>query len=80
MPPGLQNMRRLRAGRHRVFYTGHHSECSYLVFFIKEFTKTGFSDEDDRQFQRLLASALEDQTKKRIIRESDEEETRKMDA
>jgi hypothetical protein len=68
MPADLRHIRRIRAGRHRVFYSGHHTQCSYLVFFIKEFKKKGVNDEDNYNFQRLLASTLQDTTPHRTIR------------
>jgi mRNA-degrading endonuclease RelE of RelBE toxin-antitoxin system len=54
----LKSMRRIRIGRHRVFYTGHYNQCSFTVFFIKLFKKTGVNDEADRAFQRQLASII----------------------
>jgi hypothetical protein len=72
IPAELQDMRRIRSGRHRVFYSGHHTQCSYLIIFIKQYKKTGTQDEDDPRFQRLLALALQDTGIKRVIREADE--------
>ena len=69
MPEDLRHIRRIRAGRHRVFYTGHHCQCSYLVFFIKEFKKTGVNDEDDQGFQNLLKVAVSDTGLTRMIRD-----------
>ena len=64
MPPDLREARKITIGRHRVYYTGHHTQCAYLSFFIKEFKKTGVNDEDDVRFQKILVKAIGD----RIIR------------
>ena len=57
MPSDLQDARKITIGRHRVYYTGHHTQCSYTSFFIKEFKKTGVNDEDDSRFQKALIRA-----------------------
>ena len=56
----LSNVRKLTVGRHRIYYTGHHNQCSYFAFCIKPFKKTGVDDEDDPKFQRFLQRALGD--------------------
>lgn len=71
MPDDLTHIRRLRAGRHRVFYTGHHTECSYNVFYIKAFKKTGVRDEHDSRFHKLLKKAVSDSSRVRLIRPPD---------
>ena len=58
MPPDLKNIRKKTVGRHRVYYTGHHSKCTYNIFFIKEYKKSGVNDEDDSSFQKLLGKAM----------------------
>jgi hypothetical protein len=60
MPPNLREARKITIGRHRVYYTGHHTQCSYTTFFIKEFKKTGVNDEDDIRFQKILIRAIGD--------------------
>ena len=40
MPEDLRMIRKHRIGRHRVFYIGHHTDCLYKVFFIKQFKKS----------------------------------------
>lgn len=72
-PSDLKHIRRRRTGRHRVFYKGHHSQCSYQVFFIKTFKKTGVNDEHDPQFHSALRSAVGDTSLGRLIREADKE-------
>jgi hypothetical protein len=61
MPPDLRHIRKKQIGRHRIFYTGNFNQCSYLIFFIKEFKKSGIQDEDDRGFQRLLTRNVDDE-------------------
>lgn len=58
MPPELKAIRKQRIGRHRVYYTGSHHDCKYNVVHIKSFKKYGTDDDDDKAFQRYLASVL----------------------
>ncbi|MBU1206053.1 MAG: hypothetical protein KKH04_03855 [Proteobacteria bacterium] len=58
MPSELREARKKEIGRHRVYYTGFHKQCSYSVFFIKEFKKDGVEEEDDKIFQKKLVKAL----------------------
>lgn len=71
MPADLKHIRRIRTGRHRVFYLGHHSQCSYKVFYIKVFKKKGEKNELDTQFHRILRGAVADSSTVRAIRPSD---------
>lgn len=71
MPSDLRHIRRIRAGRHRVFYTGYHTQCSYSVFYIKAFKKKGVNDESDSHFHRVLKSVVNDPPTGRIIRPPD---------
>jgi hypothetical protein len=56
----LKLARKIQIGRHRVFYTGFHTQCSYHAFYIKEFKKTGVNDEDDKRFQKALFKAMQE--------------------
>ncbi|HZG52771.1 MAG TPA: hypothetical protein VEZ40_11610 [Pyrinomonadaceae bacterium] len=58
MPAELHDARKKRIGRHRVYYIGHHHQCSYQCFYIKVNKKKGVDDEDDASFQEKLKSAL----------------------
>lgn len=58
MPPDLRGARKMTIGRHRVYWEGHHSKCSYRLFYVKPFKKTGVDDEDDPGFQSKLKKAL----------------------
>ena len=40
MPDDLKEVRKHRIGRHRVFYVGYHTQCSYKAIFIKKFKKS----------------------------------------
>ena len=57
-PHDLKSVRRRRIGRHRVFYTGQHTKCSYELFYIKLNKKQGVEDEKDPRFQDTLRGAL----------------------
>jgi hypothetical protein len=60
MPEELAGARKIRIGRHRVYFTGSHLHCSYHAFYIKEFKKTGVNDEDDRRHQKRLIRASQE--------------------
>jgi hypothetical protein len=70
-PPDLKNVRRRQAGRHRVFYIGHHTRCSFKIIFVKEFKKTGVDDEADSAFHKIITRALGDTSQGRVLREPD---------
>ncbi len=58
MPDDLRDVRKIRIGRHRVYFIGHHQQCRFHAFYIKSFKKTGVDDEDDPKHQRKLSGAL----------------------
>ena len=58
MPKDLRNIRKIRIGSHRVYFTGHHTQCSYTAFYIKMFKRSGKNDEDNQRFQNELGSAI----------------------
>lgn len=58
MPPELRGARKYRIGRHRVYYTGHHNQCSYNTFYIKAFKKKGTNDEADHKFHNILKTSI----------------------
>ena len=66
MPAELREARKKRIGRHRVYYIGHHQQCSYRCFYIKVNKKKGVDDEDDASFQEKLKSALTDPTSRTL--------------
>jgi hypothetical protein len=68
MPSDLKLMRRIRIGRHRVFYKGNYNQCSFTVFYIKIHKKKGVKDESDQLFQTLLAGVIGEPTT-RLLRE-----------
>ncbi len=58
MPPDLKQIRKKRIGRHRVYYIGFHTQCSYTSIFIKIYKKKGVDDDDAASFQEKLSRAL----------------------
>lgn len=68
MPDDLKLARKKRIGRHRVYYTGFHTQCSYETFFIKVNKRKGVNDEDDRGFQRALLRAIDDPQYRELAR------------
>jgi hypothetical protein len=60
MPSDLTHIRRVRTGRHRVFYTGNFNQCSFNVFYIKKFKRTGVEDENDTRFHRILRGVVDE--------------------
>lgn len=55
----LADVRRKRVGRHRVFFVGHHTKCSYHTLYIKMYKKKGVEDENDKGFQRQIERLLD---------------------
>jgi hypothetical protein len=68
MPDALKHVRKQRIGRHRVFYTGHYTHCTYHAFYIKINKRTGIEDEADRRFQKRLAQVLHEPVVKTLGR------------
>ncbi len=58
MPDALKDVKKYTIGRHRLYYLGHHSDCSYDVIFIKWFKKDDKNREVSKAFQEKLISAL----------------------
>jgi len=58
LPDDLRSVRKVRIGRHRVYFTGHHSECAYQAFLLKPNKRTGVLDEDDPVLHGLLRRAI----------------------
>lgn len=58
-PADLREMRKKEIGRHRVYYTGHHTNCTYQIIYVKINKKSGVQDDDDPRFRRLLASVID---------------------
>jgi hypothetical protein len=58
MPADLQHIRKMTIGRHRVYWEGHHTDCSYRLCYVKTFKKKGTDDEHDQRFQRKLSGAF----------------------
>ena len=55
--PELSGIKKWTVGRHRVYYTGHYTQCCYQIFYIKPFKRDGVDDDDSKSFQQLLLSA-----------------------
>lgn len=58
MPEDLRDVRKIRVGRHRIYYTGYHKQCSYSTIYIKRYKKSGVDDEDDKRFHNKLRGVL----------------------
>ena len=71
-PSDLKPIRRRRWGRHRIFFMGHHSQCSYWAFYLKTFKQSGKEDEHDKALHERLRTALSDQTVRLIEPAPDE--------
>lgn len=67
MPHELSNIKKIRIGRHRIYYHGHYSKCSYFVFYIKQFKKDDKDIEDDKQFQKKLIRFFNESSSKEIL-------------
>lgn len=71
MPPALRDVRKERIGRHRIYYTGHHNQCSYRAFYIKTFKKDDVDTERDKAFQERLKRVLSKPSTHQITREDE---------
>jgi len=60
MPQDLEELRKKRIGRHRLYFTGYHTACRYSTCFLKLNKKAGVDDDDTKAFQNKLRRALED--------------------
>jgi len=63
MPRDLRHIRKTNIGRHRLFFSGYHTQCRYVAFYLKLFKQSGVNDEDDKAFHNILQRALEDPPK-----------------
>lgn len=61
MPVDLQKVKKHRVGRHRVYYTGNHTQCSYRAFYVKANKKSDKDQEGSKRFQKKLGRALDDE-------------------
>lgn len=68
----LKTIRKRSFGRHRIYYIGFHTQCSYKAIFIKEFKKKGVDDEDLDSFKNKLIKALTTPDSRVIPKEKDE--------
>ena len=73
----LEQVRRRRWGRHRIFFHGSHTDCHYHVFYLKRFKTDDREQEHDKAFKKRLRRAL-DVTEYRLL-VSPEEETPRAD-
>lgn len=58
MPDDLKHIRHYRVGRHRIFLTGHHKNCHYHAWYIKEFKRDGRDTEGSKPFNETLRTVL----------------------
>lgn len=68
MSEDLREVRKHRIGKHRVFYVGHHTQCSYTAFFIKKFKKSDKDQEGSTRFQNKLRRALDEPPTRNITK------------
>lgn len=71
MPAELRDAKKVRIGRHRVFYTGRHSQCQYQMFYIKWFKKAGTEDENDKKFQDKLKRLIDGPAHRELTNDED---------
>lgn len=65
-PADLKHVRRKRFGRHRVFFVGHHKQCSYHAFYLKTFKQKGKEDENDKSLHKRLGPILNEPVKRKL--------------
>lgn len=58
--PQLRTVRKITIGRHRIYVQGRHSECRFIVRYIKQFKKTGVDEEQTDRFKNRIFRALKE--------------------
>lgn len=71
----LADVRRKRLGRHRVFFIGHHTKCTYHTLYIKMNKKKGVEDENDSSFQQHIGRQLDKPSARTLNPEPKKEES-----
>lgn len=69
MPDDLIGIKKKRIGKHRAYYTGHHTDCSYTLFYVKLHKKDDVDEEDDLRFQTRLTRAIEARGRRELEQE-----------
>jgi len=74
MPEALREIRKRRVGYHRLYYTGHHTNCYYDTCYLLTFKKSDSKTEldDDKIFQSHLINALADKKIVRVLEDPEE--------
>ena len=62
----LKLTRKIDVGRHRAYYTGFHTHCTYKLFHIKINKKEGVDDDDDPRFKRFLLKVMKEPQQREI--------------
>lgn len=81
MPDALKDIRKHDVGYHRIYYTGHNTDCCYNVFYLLV-NKRGDNrntQDDNRDFQRALIEALADKSSGRLIEDPEEKKRRTLE-
>lgn len=75
--PILQSIRKVRIGRHRAYIQGRHTDCRYLVVYIKVHKRDEERREEDARFQGIILRAFRGEATRVLdpppVEEEDEE-------
>lgn len=62
----LRTIRKYTMGRHRVYVEGRHTDCRFVVRYIKLHKKSGVDEEQTPGFQNKILNALKDSPTRRL--------------
>ena len=54
----LKEVKKKRVGRHRVYFIGFHTRCTYKIVHVKVWKKTDVDEEDDPNFKRYISKVM----------------------
>lgn len=63
----LSTVKKYRSGRHRYYFTGHYTECRYLLQFILVNKKDAEDKPDQKWFQNKVLKAVADKDIMRML-------------
>ena len=65
--PKLSIVRKYRAGRHRFYFIGEHTDCNYTVIYVLVSKRNEDDRPEENNFQKKLIRALSDESDLRLL-------------
>jgi hypothetical protein len=81
MPDALRDIRKHDVGYHRIYYSGHNTNCCYDVCYILVYKKADneATKDDNESFQNVLIAALGDKATVRVLEDPKEKERKEQE-